>query len=384
MNTHIEHLEDLIITEGIEGFHSAFYFLNSLIDILSDKKSNINVSTKWDGAPAIVAGTNPENGKFFVATKSIFNKTPKINYTPKDIDMNHPSDGLNHNLKVALHHLPRLGIKGIHQGDMMFTQKELATEKLNGEQYVTFQPNALVYAMPANSTLGKNILSSQMGVVWHTQYTGKIGSLKSSLGVKTKFKTSKNVWSRDANIKLTKLTKLTPEEAAEISEIMLEAMLVFRSIPMSLLSSVTTHKNLIKMFNNTKVRAGKKITNTEKHTQQLIDWVDVRLSDFAIDARRESTRNKREAERKQVLDFLCRNAEELKDVFELQLLIADAKTAIIRKLEQADQSAQTFFRSARGLKEAKPEGFVCVGPLGNAAKLVDRLSFSHHNFNERK
>ena len=88
-NLHLEHLEDDSINYGAIGGRNAVNFLKSIRDMLVGNSSGkVNVSVKWDGAPAIICGTNPENGKFFVGTKSVFNVTPKVNYTNSDIRKN--------------------------------------------------------------------------------------------------------------------------------------------------------------------------------------------------------------------------------------------------------------------------------------------------------
>ena len=119
----IKHFDkDEILNNGVVGTRGAINFLQSLRDMLAgSSKSSVNVTVKWDGAPAIFAGINPENGQFFVGTKGVFNKNAKINYSHDDIDRNHPSSGLNQKLKVALTELSKLGIKDVLQGDMMFT-----------------------------------------------------------------------------------------------------------------------------------------------------------------------------------------------------------------------------------------------------------------------
>ena len=151
-NLHLEHLEDEVLNNGINGTRGAINFLQSLRDMLAgNAKRSVNVTVKWDGAPAVFAGINPENGKFFVGTKGVFNKTPKVNYTDADIDTNHPSGGLNEKVKVALKYLPKLGIKGVLQGDMLFTQSDLSTETIDGVSYTTFQPNTITYAIPKES-----------------------------------------------------------------------------------------------------------------------------------------------------------------------------------------------------------------------------------------
>ena len=119
-NTHLEHLEDDIINSGSVGGENAINFLKSVRNMLKVVLVKVNMTVKWDGA-AIICGVNPENGKFFVGTKSVFNKTPKINYTTRDIRKNH-GGVVADKLQVCLAILSRLNIKGILQGDLLFTR----------------------------------------------------------------------------------------------------------------------------------------------------------------------------------------------------------------------------------------------------------------------
>jgi hypothetical protein len=152
-NLHLEHLEDEVLNGGVSGTRGAISFLQSLRDMLAGHATGrtVNLTTKWDGAPAIFAGINPENGKFFVGTKGVFAQNAKLNYTNADIDANHPGEGLNVKLKIALKYLAELGIDGVMQGDMMFTSADLKTETIEGKSYITFQPNTIIYAVPADS-----------------------------------------------------------------------------------------------------------------------------------------------------------------------------------------------------------------------------------------
>ena len=169
----MEHLEDSVFNAGSKGVKDAVQFLNSVMDMLrGSAKSGVNITVKWDGAPAIFCGKNPENGKFFVATKSLFNKTPKINYTHDDIRANH-SGGLVDRLHVALNHLSKLGIDGIVQGDMMFMNDDLESESIDGEEHITFTPNTITYAVPKDSDLAKRIERARIGIVFHTKYSGR-------------------------------------------------------------------------------------------------------------------------------------------------------------------------------------------------------------------
>ena len=126
------------------------------------------MTVKWD--ELAIFGINPENGSSLWVLKECSTRT-KINYSHDDIDRNHPSSGLNQKLKVALTELSKLGIKDVLQGDMMFTQEDLENKTIDGKQYVTFQPNTIVYAVPMESA--QRILSSKMGIVFHTTYSGK-------------------------------------------------------------------------------------------------------------------------------------------------------------------------------------------------------------------
>ena len=210
----MEHLEDEIINNGVKGATTAIEFLASLKAMLSGGKSKTNITVKWDGAPAVFAGVNPENGEFFVATKSLFNKTPKINYTVADIDANHGSGGPSDKLKVALKYLPDLGMESIYQGDIMFSKGDLKKTTIDGNSYLTFGPNTITYAVPEDSDLASQMRRSHMGVVWHTKYTGNtIDSLSASFGVDSNiFTKTKNVWFDDAYVNTANAAMFTPSE----------------------------------------------------------------------------------------------------------------------------------------------------------------------------
>jgi len=351
--------------------------------------SKINVTTKWDGAPAIFAGTNPENGKFFVGTKSVFAKNAKLNYTDKDIDENHPSGGLNEKLKLALAFLPKLGIKGVLQGDMMFSKGDIKTETIDGEEYIIFQPNTIVYAVPVESKLAKTMLAAQIGVVFHTSYSGKtLETMKASFNIDIgHLKPTKDVWFRDASFTdASGSATFTAEETAAITSILSNAGRVFQSIPALTLNRIAASEvflTQIKTFNNTKVREGKKIADTRVHTQELINYVEAKLNKEILAAKKEDTKQKRIKEKNEVMRFYRSNAIQLKQIFDLMNLIVDAKLMIIRKLETI-KSIGTFVRTDNGFRITAPEGFVAVDHLGKALKLVDRLEFSHKNFTAQK
>ena len=389
-NVHLEHLEDNVLNNGVTGAREAIDFLRSLRNMLAGHTgTKMNVTTKWDGAPAIFAGTNPENGKFFVGTKSVFAKNAKLNYTDEDIDENHPGEGLNQKLKLALAFLPKLGIKGVLQGDMMFSKGDIKHETIDGEDYIIFQPNTIVYAVPAKSKLAQTMLAAQIGVVFHTSYSGKtLETMKASFNIDIgHLKTTKDVWFRDASFTdASGSATFTDEETAAITSILLQASRLLQSIPVLTLNRIAASEvflTQIKTFNNTKVREGKKINDTRLHTQQLIQWVEAKLNKEVLAAKKEETKQKRIKEKNEVIRFYRSNAVQLKQIFDLMNLIVDAKLMIIRKLETI-RSIGTFVRTDDGFRITAPEGFVAVDHIGNALKLVDRLEFSHKNFTAQK
>ena len=392
-NVHLEHLEDEVLNNGVAGSKAAINFLRSLKDMLaSSSESKVNVTTKWDGAPAIICGINPENDKFFVGTKGVFANNPKLNYTNADIDANHPGEGLNNKLKIALKYLKKLNIDGILQGDMMFAKEDIKKETINGEKYITFQPNTLVYAIPEDSKLAKTILSSQMGIVFHTAYSGgnTLADMKSSFNIDIgNLKASKDVWYRDASfIDASGTATFTKQESLELAGHISEAQRILSQINSLTLNRISTSETFlmqIKTFNNTKVREGQEIKNTTQHTRDLIKWVEDRQNKEILAAKLEKTKTRKIAEKNEVLRFYRSNTTQLKLIFDLQNKLVDAKNMIVRKLREIKQVAGTFVRTDDGFKISNPEGFVAVDKLkGGAVKLIDRLEFSHDNFTAAK
>ena len=229
-NTHMTHIEDKVIYGGVNGTRQAIMALRELRDMLRGEHAG-NVSVKWDGAPAIFAGVDPFDGKFFVAKKGIFNKNPKIYKTPADVDADASGD-LADKLKAALRELPALGIKGVVQGDFLYGPGDITTKNIKGQKYVTFHPNTIVYAIPADTPAAREVKSAKIGIVWHTTYKGNtFQSMRASYGVDvSKFKKSKNVWSQDAMLRdLTNVT-MNKKDTEEVNEYLSQAGKLFNQI----------------------------------------------------------------------------------------------------------------------------------------------------------
>ena len=391
-NTHLEHLEDDILNNGMAGGQNAINFLSSLSDMLQGNvKRPMNVTVKWDGAPAIFAGTNPENGKFFVGSKSIFNKTPKINYTVADVKKNHGTGGLAAKLIVALKYFPALNIPGIWQGDLLYTDDELGREDMDGERMVVFTPNTITYAVPDNSILGDTIKRSKIGVVWHTTYSGStMANLSAKFGANADTLVKKRaVWSTDATFRDTSgNVTFTVREAAQFQKILNMAGGSLKKAS-SYLRIITQDKNewalssRLKIFLNSYIRGGEQITDTKKVVARFetyyADVLQKKIDSLKSPAGKKKWKLQKEAG---IREYRQHKAA-LYFVVATYITLQTAKTMVIRKLERA-KSIGTFLRTPDGFKVTAPEGYVAIDHIGKALKLVDRMEFSRANFTADK
>jgi len=384
-NVHMEHIEDSIFNEGSEGVNSAIAFLSSVTEMLSgNSKSGINVTVKWDGAPAVFAGINPENGKFFVATKSIFNVNPKLNYTKADIRKNH-SGGLAAKLEVALSVLPKLGIVGILQGDVMFTKEDVQTQTIDGESMYTFQPNTILYAVPVNSDLGKQIKNAKLGIVFHTKYSGKtIKELSASFDPKVnRLAKTKDVWFSDADFRDTSgSATLTKAEYAKITELIRTAGSAGKRISRFVdeLASKSEIISELKIYGNSLVRQGVSRGSAEG----FITYYNSKMQTAIDSLKTDRAKERKESIKKSILGYLTKNSKKLDSVFALHFALASIKIHLVRKLEAVKQIG-TFIKTDSGFRVTAPEGFVAVDRMSNKAlKLVDRMEFSQQNFTATK
>jgi len=384
-NLHMEHIEDSVLNDGSSGVIEAISFMESVVDMLDgNTKSPVNVTVKWDGAPAVFAGINPENGKFFVATKSLFNVTPKINYTSADVDKNH-SGQLATKLKIALANLGKLGIRGILQGDIMFTSGDISTENIDGESHIVFQPNTISYAVPAGSDLAKEMKSAKIGVVWHTKYTGKtIKDLKASFNPQvSSLAKTRAVWFSDADFKDTSGTAtFTRKETTDINSILADCKNKLKSSK-SFIDSLVKHAFVkeIKIYSNSLVRQGAGGTDS---AAGFIKYMESKMQKSIDSLKSETGKKRKESVKNELIAYISDNSSKIDSMFALRASLVKAKIFIVRKLERA-KSIGTFIKTKNGFKVTSPEGFVAVDRISNKAlKLVDRLEFSMQNFTAAK
>ena len=387
-NTHMEHLEDNILNAGVDGARQSIDYLRNLRDMLAGKsKGKINVTVKWDGAPAVFAGTDPSDGKFFVAKKGIFNKNPKVYKTNADIDADTSGD-LNTKLKLALAELSKLDIKGVIQGDFLYSSEDIKTVDIDGESYITFHPNTIVYAIPKKSKLAQQIIASRIGVVWHTTYRGdSFESMSASFGkeIASSLKTTKTVWSVDALYRdLSGTATFTEAETKQVTDVLSAAGKVFNTVKRDTIHGITDNEELLvltKTYINTYVRAGEAIKNTSAFVDGLIGYINTKYKKDEDKLKTEKAKEVVRQKKKNIMGYFANTPKaQIVALFDLYNLIVQAKLMIVRKLDKA-KSIGTFLRTADGYKVTEQEGFVAIDHVGkNAVKLVDRLQFSNANF----
>ena len=390
-NLHLEHIEDEILNFGIDGGRASINFVRSLRDMLAGaSRSSVNMTVKWDGAPAIFAGIDPEDGKFFVAKKSVFNVNPKLYKSSSEVDAD-VSGALNSKFKIALAEFSKLGIKGVLQGDLMFTD-DVDTTTIDGKSFYTFQPNTIVYAVDVNSDLGKKIKNAKIGVVWHTTYSGKtLQDMKASFGANISgLQKPSTVWMDDATYKDTSGTAtMTAAETEKVTASLSAAGSTFRSINSALLNKFLSLQNgftgnlagaSLKTYNNSKVRQGQKITNAKAHATGYLTWVEDAFQKQIDKLKTPKNKEVLEVKKKETIRELKKHTTNLTNIITFQNHIVDAKMGIVSKLNTV-KSIGTFIKTSNGFKAVNPEGYVAIDrTTGGAVKLVDRMEFSFNNF----
>ena len=391
-NLHLEHLEDEILNYGVDGGRAALNFLRSLRDMLAGaSRSSVNMTVKWDGAPAIFCGIEPETGDFFVAKKSVFNVNPKLYKTNAEIDAD-LSGALNSKFKVALAEFSKLGIKDVLQGDLMFTD-DVESETIDGTKYYTFQPNTIVYAVPTDSALGKTINKAKVGIVWHTTYTGAaLQDMKASFGANiSSLNNPATVWMDDATYKdVAGKATFTTTEAEKVSALLSSVGKTFQKINANGLRKFLTVQNgmtgavagaSLKTYNNSKVRAGEIIKNPSAHARGYEKWVEMSIQKQIDKAKSDKGKKKYTDMQKEYMREVRKHTGNLIQIITFQNLLVESKMQIVKKLNSVKGLTDTFVKTKNGFKVTNPEGYVAIDRVsGGAVKLVDRMEFSYNNF----
>tara|TARA_B100000575_G_scaffold6603_1_gene4905 strand:+ start:3809 stop:5026 length:1218 start_codon:yes stop_codon:yes gene_type:complete len=386
-NTHLEHLEDDIINNGAKGGDNAINFLKSVRNMLAgNSKGAVNMTVKWDGAPAIVCGINPENDKFFVGTKSVFNKTPKINYTLRDIKKNH-SGPVADKLAVCLRFLSKLPIKGILQGDLLFTDDDKKGVNIDGEKMISFTPNTITYAVPVDSSIGRQIARAKMGIVFHTAYSGKnMQSLSAGFGT-IRGSGGSNIFLASAqyNDKSGSVMFNASELKMFDAQIRMAEGSLSRAAPMlnEMSSSARDQFSVgfrLKTFFNHFIKTTQGSMGKVRDMQKRFETYYENVLDNEI-ASKKTDRGKAPyiKAKKDGVAFIKRNRTALYFAIASHITLGNCKNTLLRKMNQI-QSIGHFVRTSKGYRVTAPEGYVAVDRVAGAVKLVDRLEFSRTNF----
>lgn len=362
---HIVHTEEHVLDGGHEGtMHAIKVLKNSKKEAESSEKSG-HVTTKYDGSPSVVSGTNPENNKFFVASKSAFNKTPKINYTEEDIEKNHGhAPGLVAALKHSLRHLPKVLPKhGVFQGDLMHTEDN---KHIHDNGSVSFTPNTITYT--AHGDEAKKAKNSKLGFAVHTQYHGsnledmkaepiknyeQFSQHKDVHLITPEYKGSGVKMSRQNSVKFNEHLKKAEEHSSVADH-----------------SKVEPHKEHVKTYINKTIRDNTEptvkgyVAHLKSVHQKAIDGVKTEKSKAA-------KTEKMEADLLHVKD----NKEHFENALAAHNHIAAAKDVLVNHM---NQHFSGFEHHING-KESSPEGYVYSSEKG-PVKLVDRKAFSAANF----
>jgi len=375
-NTHLTHLEELILTQGKDGYKQARSFLIELIkNLKGNSNAKVNTSVKWDGAPAMFVGINPDNGKFFVGTKSVFNKEPKINYTKEDVDLNHGhAQGLADKLKKALDYLPSLGIKNILQGDFMFDSSMLKSTNIDGKPHYSFRPNTITYAVEADSELGKQIAAAEFGIVFHTTYESLQSGASYGADV-SGLKRNPKIWFDDAFFKdATGVVTLTAQEAKQVASNIKKADSIkidYDNIPSVLLNT----------YLNSEIRTGQFVDNPAISFNAFQKWYQIKVDKAVAKLKSDKGKAKSIAAGQEKMNLFNAKKQDIINIFIVSKLLAEAKMIFVEKYNNAVYNTKHFVDDGQGgLKVTAPEGYVAVDHIGNGVKLVDRMTFSRANF----
>ena len=384
--THLEHIEDIIITDGYNGGKAVIdYFRGLLVTLQGTSSEAMSVSVKWDGAPAVVCGIHPETGKFFVGTKSVFNPgTPKINYTKNDIARNHGTDELGQKLLKCLIHLKKLNIQGVVQGDLLFTDNDITRKNFNNVPHITFTPNTITYAVPEDSDLGKQIDNAKVGIIFHTTYNGEIfADMTASGGADVEsFTPSPDIFFDNASYKdVSGSAKFTADETKQFMNGIDKLETLLNSVPRDLSNLLGTNQDFVpyfQMYINAMVKQGQLPTNVNQFLQGFKDFYADRMQKQIAGLKAQKALQIRQDKIKQMPAFINRIKRPLQAMLTFYKSVQLLKGFILKKMNQA-MAIGSFAQTDSGLEVTDPEGFVAVDKSGNAVKLVDRLGFSRRN-----
>ena len=369
---HLTHVEDRPLQNAEKGAAHAIKSLTAAAEHIKQGKKTSELTTKYDGSPAIVYGHHPSNGKFFVASKSAFNKTPKINYTPKDIEKNHGhAPGLVSKLKDALQHLPKIAPKeGVYQGDMMFSQEDKKPAKGGG---VSFHPNPSGLTYTAHGDKASEAKKAKIGVVTHLSYHGKdAGSLNASHEVDHEnFQKHPDVFSVDPRMDTSKV-HFSKDHQKEFNKHISAAQSVHDTHGDYMYAGTKAHHGVggaLETYMNHTVRTGE-----DANHKNFKNWLETKKNKEIDKLKVEKNRTTRQNELKSELGKIETNKKHYNNLFKMHGHLQAAKNTLIDVMNQHQQ-----FGHEHAGEQANPEGYVFHHGK-ESDKFVNRAEFSRRNF----
>ena len=397
-DTHSLHMEDSIL-KGKAYISRMLGFYNQVFDTLTGSidKEKPGITVKIDGAPAITMYTKfPGLKGPGVSTKSIFNATPKVYTSDEDIEADDRSPELKAKLKAALKLAKAkiIPVGEIWQGDLLFTKGDIKNyTDDNGQKYIYFKPNTLVYALPVGSDGAKKALASDIGIVFHTRYKGSsVQTVKQSNDASTDELNGIPEWAFVLDARLPNLSgvqTLSDQEANDIEDSLYDLHSLCSEIvndaDYDLLVNNTDFINFYVMtLQNNKVDKSELI-DPETFVDELHKWVTGKMSKeykglekLKTKAGRDKKRISLDDKSKDLHTIIETNEPLLHKIAEALYIAADIKNQFITKLNSVNKwvnKVETTF----GMKDTNGEGFMVSDVDGNFVKLVDRSAFSYFN-----
>lgn len=387
---HLEHLEDEMLNYGTDGCMAAVAFLKELRKMLGHQESQGFMQTKWDGAPSVICGVHPYTKRFFVGTKSVFNKTePKLCFLPGDVDTYYSGD-LAEKLKFSLQYFSQLGIDGVVQGDLMFTDSTLKTETVNGERLYTFRPNTITYGIPVDHPIGRAAGRAKIGVVFHTHYTGDdLADMQARAGADVTGSNDALVIKNDTpmdRVGFSRQELQRFDNHVQKIERMCAITGPFLDDLVSNMGSTGDKKfhisTFIKQFFNSEVKAGVQITNVDETINSLVNFYDEKMQKELAKIKTVANRTKKCALVYESENYLLDNVYKFKMMISLYKELQNLKQMVIDKLDHLEEF-RTYVQTENGYKVTTPEGYV-MHKDGSMIKFVNRFEFAFNNFTLQK
>ena len=390
---HLEHLEDEMLNYGVDGCKAAVSFLKELRKMLGQQESAGFMQTKWDGAPSVVCGVDPLSGLFFVGTKSVFNKTePKMCFSEEAID-NYYSGDLAEKLKFSLRYFSKLGIKGVIQGDLLYTDSTRAREMVNGEELYTFRPNTITYGIPIDHDIGKQVGRSKIGVVFHTHYTGDtLSEMQARAGAPIR---EFNNISEVAVINNDTPMNRVGFSKAEIGKFDRSVQKIERMCQLcgdfldELVAAGGTKgdakfhiSSFLKQFFNNEIKNARTIANVDEAMYDMLNFYEEKTNKELAKIKTVANLTKQRNLVYGSQNYVVENVYKFKSMLALYKELQAVKQMVIDKLDHLEEF-RTYVQTEKGYKVTTPEGYV-LHKDGSMIKFVNRLEFAYNNFTLQK